>query len=172
MTRKKRRLTMIGAALCVVGLAVGLSLYALRDSIVFFYGPTEFAQKDPPPGTRLRIGGLVEAGSFKREANETVAFAVTDTKHDIKVVYTGLLPDLFREGQGAVVEGTVEPNGIFKADSVLAKHDERYMPKEVADALKKQGVWKEGDAMPATGPASTKPSEGPAVPDKRARAAP
>lgn len=157
MTRKKRRLTVIGAALCVFGAAVGLSLYALRDSIVFFYGPTEFAQKNPPPGTRLRVGGLVETGTFQREGHQTVRFAVTDTKHDIKVVYTGLLPDLFREGQGAVVEGTVEPDGIFKADSVLAKHDERYMPKEVADALKKQGVWKEGDAVPATGPSTTKP---------------
>lgn len=170
MTRKKRRLTMIGLALCFVGAAVGISLYALRDSIVFFYGPTEFAQKNPVPGTRLRIGGLVEAGSFKREGNSTVAFAVTDTKHDIKVSYTGLLPDLFREGQGAVVEGTVGGDGTFMADSVLAKHDERYMPKEVADALKKQGVWKEGDAMPATGPAATKPAA-PAG-DKRASAQP
>jgi cytochrome c-type biogenesis protein CcmE len=171
MTRKKRRLSMIGAALCFVGAAVGLSLYALRDSIVFFYGPSEFAQKSPAPGTRLRIGGLVEAGSFKREGNQTVAFSVTDTKHDVKVSYTGLLPDLFREGQGAVVEGTVGADGVFVADSVLAKHDERYMPKEVADALKKQGVWKEGDAMPATGPATTKPAMS-ADPDKRASAAP
>ena len=170
MTRKKRRLTMIGVALCFLGAAVGLSLYALRDSIVFFYGPSEFAQKSPMPGTRLRIGGLVEAGSFKREGNQTVAFSVTDTKHDVKVSYTGLLPDLFREGQGAVVEGTVGTDGVFVADSVLAKHDERYMPKEVADALKKQGVWKEGDALPATGPATTKP----AMPqtDKRASASP
>ena len=168
MTRKKRRLTLIGAALCTVGLAVGISLYALRDNIVFFYGPTEYAQKNPAPGTRLRIGGLVEQGSFKRGASETVSFAVTDTKHDIKVVYTGLLPDLFREGQGAVVEGTVEPNGLFKADSVLAKHDERYMPKEVADALKKQGVWREGDAPPPTG-TDVRPT---VIGDKRASAAP
>ena len=151
MTRKKRRLTLIGTALCVIGLAVGLSLYALRDTIVFFYGPSEYAAKAPPPGTRLRIGGLVEAGTFKREGNQTVEFAVTDTKHAVKVAYTGLLPDLFREGQGAVVEGTVGSDGIFRADSVLAKHDERYMPKEVADSLKKQGVWREGQAMPATG---------------------
>jgi cytochrome c-type biogenesis protein CcmE len=151
MTRKKRRLALISTALCVFGFAVGLVLYSLRDSIVFFYGPTEYAAKAPPPGTRLRIGGLVEAGSFKRQGNETVQFAVTDTKHAVEVAYTGLLPDLFREGQGAVVEGTVGPDGIFVADSVLAKHDERYMPKEVADALKKQGVWKDGEAMPATG---------------------
>ena len=168
MTRKTRRLSMIGLALAVFGTAVGVSLYALRDTIVFFYGPTEYAAKAPTPGTRLRIGGLVEAGSFKREGNGTVIFAVTDTKHDVKVTYTGLLPDLFREGQGAVVEGTVEPDGVFKADSVLAKHDERYMPKEVADALKKQGVWREGDAPPPTGTDARQAAMG----DKRASAAP
>lgn len=149
MTRKKRRLTLIGTALSLVGLAVGISLYALRDTIVFFYGPTEYAAKAPVPGTRLRIGGLVENGTFRREGNQTVRFAVTDTKNDVKVTYTGLLPDLFREGQGAVVEGTVGRDGLFVADTVLAKHDERYMPREVADALKKQGVWKEGSEKPA-----------------------
>ncbi len=168
MTRKKKRLTMIGLALAVFGGAVGVSLYALRDTIVFFYGPSEYAAKAPPPGTRLRIGGLVEAGSFKREGGGRMVFAVTDTKHDVRVTYTGLLPDLFREGQGAVVEGTVEPDGLFKADSVLAKHDERYMPKEVADSLKKQGVWRD-DAPPlATAPADTQRPPG----DKRASAAP
>jgi cytochrome c-type biogenesis protein CcmE len=150
MTRKQRRLTLIGAALGVFGIAVGLTLFALRDTIVFFYGPTEYAAKAPAPGTRLRIGGLVKAGTFVREGGESVVFAVTDTKHDVSVAYSGLLPDLFREGQGAVVEGTVGTDGVFHADSVLAKHDERYMPREVADALKKQGVWKEGEAMPDT----------------------
>ena len=163
MTRKKKRLTMIGLALAVFGGAVGMSLYALRDTIVFFYGPSEYAAKAPPTGTRLRIGGLVEAGSFKREGGGRVVFAVTDTRHDVRVTYVGLLPDLFREGQGAVVEGTVEPGGVFKADSVLAKHDERYMPKEVADSLKKQGVWRDGDAPP---PATLPDGE------KRASAAP
>ncbi len=148
MTRKKKRLALIATALSIFGLAIGLTLYSLRDSIVFFYGPTEYLAKAPAPGTRLRIGGLVEKGSFKKQG-ETVKFAVTDMKHQVEVAYTGLLPDLFREGQGAVVEGTVEPNGTFLADSVLAKHDERYMPKEVADALKKSGVWKEGEPMPA-----------------------
>jgi len=149
MTRKKKRLALIATALSIFGFAIGLVLYSLRDSIVFFYGPSEYIAKAPAPGTRLRIGGLVESGSFKHEAGETVMFAVTDTKHAVEVAYTGLLPDLFREGQGAVVEGTVEQNGTFLADSVLAKHDERYMPKEVADALKKQGVWKEGQPLPA-----------------------
>ena len=148
MTRKKKRLALIATALSIFGLAIGLVLYSLRDSIVFFYGPTEYLAKAPAPGTRLRIGGLVEKGTFKKNG-ETIVFAVTDMKHQVEVAYTGLLPDLFREGQGAVVEGTVEPNGTFLADSVLAKHDERYMPKEVADALKKSGVWKEGDPMPA-----------------------
>ncbi len=169
MTRKKRRLALIGSALGVFGFAIGLVLYSLSDSIVFFYGPSEFAAKAPSPGTRLRIGGLVEAGTFKREGGETVEFAVTDTKKAIKVAYTGLLPDLFREGQGAVVEGIVGTDGVFRADSVLAKHDERYMPKDVADALKKQGVWKDGDALPATGAAAAPPM---ASGEKRASAAP
>ena len=150
MTRKQRRLALIGTAVSVFGTAVGLVLYSLSGSIVFFYGPSEYAQKAPSPGTRLRIGGLVEAGTFKREANQTVLFAVTDTKRNVKVSYTGMLPDLFREGQGAVVEGIVGRDGLFVADSVLAKHDETYMPKEVADALKKQGVWKEGQPMPSS----------------------
>ncbi len=167
MTRKKKRLTMIGLALAVFGGAVGVSLYALRDTIVFFYGPSEYAAKAPPPGTRLRIGGLVEAGSFKRQGDGRVLFAVTDTVHDIRVTYTGLLPDLFREGQGAVVEGTVEPDGLFRADSVLAKHDERYMPKEVADSLKKQGVWRDGDAPPPAAPPAALPDG-----EKHASAAP
>ena len=167
MTRKKKRLTMIGLALAVFGNAVGVSLYALRDTIVFFYGPSEYAAKAPPPGTRLRIGGLVENGSFKREGDGRVVFAVTDTVHDVRVTYTGLLPDLFREGQGAVVEGTVEPGGLFRADSVLAKHDERYMPKEVADSLKKQGVWRDGDAPPPAAMPAALPAG-----EKRASAAP
>ena len=107
------------------------------------------------PGTRLRIGGLVKAGTFVKEGGGVVLFDVTDTRHDVKVTYTGLLPDLFREGQGAVVEGAVGTDGVFRADSVLAKHDERYMPREVADALKKQGVWKDGQPMPETADSST-----------------
>ena len=115
----------------------------------------------------MRIGGLVKAGTFVKEGGQTYDFAVTDTKHEVKVTYTGLLPDLFREGQGAVVEGIVGADGLFRADSVLAKHDERYMPREVADALKKQGVWKEGQAMPDTG---AMPNTG-AMPDTGARPA-
>lgn len=144
MTRKTRRLVLIGSAGFALSLAVTLVLLALRDNIVFFYGPSELAQKAPQPGTRLRIGGLVRQGSLVHENGETVRFAVTDTKQEVEVSYTGLLPDLFREGQGVVAEGSLGADKVFHADSVLAKHDERYMPRDVADALKKQGVWKEG----------------------------
>jgi cytochrome c-type biogenesis protein CcmE len=144
MTRKKRRLVLISSALAVLCLALGLVLLALRDNIVFFYGPSELAQKAPHEGQRLRIGGLVKQGSLLHEGENTVRFAVTDTKQEVEVTYTGLLPDLFREGQGVVAEGTLGVDKIFHADSILAKHDERYMPREVADALKKQGVWREG----------------------------
>ncbi|MDI3561798.1 cytochrome c maturation protein CcmE [Bradyrhizobium sp. Arg816] len=141
MTRKGARLAIINAAGFTLAIAVGLILFALRESIVFFYGPTEMAERAPPRGTHLRIGGLVKRGSLTRDGSSTVVFAVTDLKHDIKVSYTGLLPDLFREGQGVVAEGTVEGPDLFHADTVLAKHDERYMPKDVADKLKQQGAW-------------------------------
>jgi cytochrome c-type biogenesis protein CcmE len=141
LTRKGRRLAIINAAGFTLAIAVGLILFALRDNIVFFYGPTEMSERTPPPGTRLRIGGLVKRGSLTRDGSSTVVFAVTDLKHDIKVSYTGLLPDLFREGQGVVAEGTVEGPGLFHADTVLAKHDEQYMSKDVADKLKQQGTW-------------------------------
>jgi cytochrome c-type biogenesis protein CcmE len=143
LTRKKgRRLAIISAAGFTLAIAAGLVLFALRDNIVFFYGPTEMAEEAPPRGTRLRIGGLVKRDSLTYGGSSTVVFAVTDLKHDIKVNYTGLLPDLFREGQGVVAEGTVEGPGLFHADTVLAKHDERYMPKDVADKLKQQDTWR------------------------------
>ena len=146
MTRKQRRLTLIGAAAVVLAVAAALVLTALRDSIVFFNSPTDIAEKQIAPGTRVRLGGLVKPGSIERGTELAVRFAVTDGNRDIRVAYQGLLPDLFREGQGVVAEGVIEPGGSFRADTILAKHDERYMPKEVADALKKQGHWKEGDA--------------------------
>jgi cytochrome c-type biogenesis protein CcmE len=144
MTRRKRRVVLISTALAALSLALGLVLLALRDNIVFFYGPSELAQKAPHAGQRLRIGGLVRQGSLVHERDRTVRFAVTDKKQDVVVTYTGLLPDLFREGQGVVAEGTLGQDKLFHADSILAKHDERYMPRDVADALKKQGVWREG----------------------------
>ena len=155
MTRKQRRLTLIGAGVGVLALAAGLVLFALRDSIVFFNSPTDVSEKlarnELAPGTRVRLGGLVKPGSVERGAELAVRFDVTDGNRDIRVAYRGLLPDLFREGQGVVAEGVVEPGGMFRADTILAKHDERYMPKEVADALKKTGHWKEGEALQAAG---------------------
>jgi cytochrome c-type biogenesis protein CcmE len=143
MTRKKRRLALIASALAALGLALSLVLVALRDNIVFFYAPSELAQKALRQGQRLRIGGLVKQGSLVHDGESTVRFAVTDTKQEVEVIYTGLLPDLFREGQGVVAEGAFASDNVFHADSILAKHDERYMPRDVADALKKQGVWRE-----------------------------
>jgi len=112
---------------------------------VFFNSPTDVVEKHISPGSRIRLGGLVKEGSVLKGDNLWVNFAVTDGKNTIQVAYQGLLPDLFREGQGVVTEGALDPAGTFKADNVLAKHDEKYMPKEVADALKKQGHWKMGD---------------------------
>ena len=140
MTRKGKRLTLIAGAMAVLGLAAGLMLFALRDNIVFFYTPSELAKKQTASGARLRIGGLVKEGTVVKNGQD-VHFTVTDKTSDLTVSYTGLLPDLFREGQGVVVDGVLQPSGGFRADSVLAKHDERYMPRDVADALKKQGVW-------------------------------
>ena len=134
----------------VLAVAAGLVLFALRDSIVFFYGPTELAEKAPGPGTRLRLGGLVEQGSLVHLGQSSVSFAVTDLKQHVKVTYTGLLPDLFREGQGVVAEGVLQAPGSFRADTVLAKHDATYMPKDVADSLKKQGVWRGEKAASST----------------------
>ena len=142
MTRKQRRSVLIGTCLAVLGLAVGLVLFALEDSIVFFYSPSDVAEKNIKPGQRIRLGGLVEKGSVKRGENTTVEFSVTDTAKTIAVRYTGVLPDLFREGQGVVAEGKLGADGSFVAESVLAKHDENYMPPEVAEALQKQGVWR------------------------------
>jgi cytochrome c-type biogenesis protein CcmE len=146
MTRKQRRAILIGTCLGVLALAVGLVLMALRDSIVFFYTPTEVAEKRLDTGQRFRLGGLVENGSLKRGEGTTVSFVVTDKRATLPVTYAGVLPDLFREGQGVVAEGMLTSEGVFHADSVLAKHDEKYMPPEVAKKLKEQGVWR-GDAQ-------------------------
>jgi cytochrome c-type biogenesis protein CcmE len=151
MTRRQRRLVLISSAVAMLSIALGLVLVALRDNIVFFYTPSELAQKAPHPGQRLRVGGLVKQGSFVRDGEKTVRFAVTDTKQELEVTYGGLLPDLFREGQGVVAEGALGDDKVFHADSILAKHDERYMPREVADALKKQGVWRESPQAASIG---------------------
>ncbi|TCT07602.1 cytochrome c maturation protein CcmE [Aquabacter spiritensis] len=161
MTRKGRRLVLIGAALGVLGLAAGLILTALNDTIVFFRTPTEVAQRQVAPGERLRLGGLVEAGSLVKEG-PNVRFVVTDGAARVNVAYSGMLPDLFREGQGVVTEGALRPDGTFSADTVLAKHDERYMPREVADTLKKSGHWME-DAQNARAGAAVPVSAGGSV---------
>jgi cytochrome c-type biogenesis protein CcmE len=143
MTRKQRRLTIIGGSLAVLGVAAALVLNAMRDSIVFFSTPQMVVEKHIQPGKRFRLGGLVQPGSLKRGDNLAVTFEVADGSAKLPVTYKGILPDLFREGQGVVAEGALDTNGVFKADTVLAKHDETYMPKDVADALKKQGHWKD-----------------------------
>lgn len=143
MTRKQRRLVLIGTGLGVIAVAAALVLSALKDSIVFFNSPTDIAEKHVAPGTRIRLGGLVKPGTLVRGEQLAVRFEVTDGNRAITVAYQGILPDLFREGQGIVAEGALDQSGVFKADSVLAKHDENYMPKDVADALKRQGHWKD-----------------------------
>jgi cytochrome c-type biogenesis protein CcmE len=143
MTRKQRRLTIIGCALGVLAFAAALVLSALRDSIVFFSTPTMVAEQHIGPGRRFRLGGLVQPGSLKRGDNLAMTFEVADSNTKLPVAYKGILPDLFREGQGVVAEGMLDASGVFKADTVLAKHDETYMPKDIADALKKQGHWKD-----------------------------
>ena len=157
MTRKQRRLTLIAAGVGVLGLAVALVLSALKDSIVFFNSPSDLVEKHVAPGTRVRLGGLVVPGSIVRGADLNVGFEVSDGNRAVQVTYQGVLPDLFREGQGVVTEGALQTSGTFKADSVLAKHDEKYMPKEVADALKKQGHWKDEyeNKKPAAGTRTT-----------------
>jgi cytochrome c-type biogenesis protein CcmE len=145
LTRRGRRLTLIAVAVAVVGAATATALYALSDSIVFFYSPTEVVQKALQPGARLRVGGLVKAGTVVKSSGEAVAFVVTDGANDLRVAYRGLLPDLFREGQGVVAEGVLVGPGQLRAQTILAKHDERYMPREVVEALKKQGRWREGE---------------------------
>lgn len=155
MTRKRRRLVLVSVAMLLLGGAAALVLNAFSESLVFFYGPSDLAAKSVPAGRLVRIGGLVETGSLARDGDGvTVRFRVTDLKRGLDVVYRGVLPDLFREGQGVVAEGRLADDGSFVASDVLAKHDENYMPPEVAEALKRQGLWREGEtvgAEPQTG---------------------
>ncbi|TAJ35655.1 MAG: cytochrome c maturation protein CcmE [Reyranella sp.] len=145
MTPKRKRLWLVVSSLAVLGFAATLVLTALNDNIVFFYSPTQIAEKQIPPERRFRMGGLVEAGSVQKSADgQTTRFRVTDTNKTVDVVYRGLLPDLFREGQGVVAEGSLGADGVFVAREVLAKHDETYMPPEVAKAIKDAGQWKDG----------------------------
>ena len=143
MTRKQRRLYFVLLGLLAIGGATALVLTALGDTMVYFYTPSEMTGKQIGPERRVRIGGLVEKGSVAKEQS-TTTFTITDLTATLPVTYTGVLPDLFREGQGVVAEGRIGRDGVFHASEVLAKHDEKYMPKEVADQLKKSGRWQEG----------------------------
>jgi cytochrome c-type biogenesis protein CcmE len=152
MTRKRRRLYFVLLSLLALGAAAALVLAAFEENIVFFYSPTDALAKDLPPDRRFRVGGLVEEGSLtRRDDGVTVAFRVTDLETSILVTYRGILPDLFREGQGVVAEGHLAADGTFRASDVLAKHDETYMPPEVAEALKESGVWRGAKGPGASG---------------------
>ena len=143
MRRKRRRMTIILLGMLSLGIAATLVLTAFEDSVVFFYSPTDVAEKKPPPERRFRVGGIVVEDSLARESDGiTFKFSLTDMNKTVRVAYTGILPDLFREGQGIVAEGRLDASGVFRAEEVLAKHDETYMPPEVADALKKSGQWR------------------------------
>jgi cytochrome c-type biogenesis protein CcmE len=140
---KRKRLWLLLGSMGALALAATLVLVALDDNLVFFQSPTQIAEKKPPPTQRLRVGGLVAPGSVEKGSDGlTTTFTVTDTRANLKVSYRGQLPDLFREGQGVVAEGTLGADGVFVAREILAKHDETYMPPEVAKALKDAGHWK------------------------------
>ena len=144
MTPKRRRLTMVGLGLLMLAAATTLALNAFEDTLVFFYSPTDLIDKKTNPKKQIRVGGLVEERSLLKSDNGlTISFTITDLDNSLPVTFTGALPDLFREGQGVVAEGYLV-DGRFQAKHVLAKHDENYMPKEVADSLKKSGKWKGG----------------------------
>ncbi len=150
MKPKHQRLAFIAVSMVFLSVAVLFTLQAFRDNIVFFYSPSDLEAKQPTPGRVMRLGGLVEAGSLVKGENQTITFTVTDGKASIAVDYTGMVPNLFREGQGVVAQGVLVDAGHFHATTILAKHDETYMPREVVDALKKSGRWK-GDAMEKPG---------------------
>ena len=143
MKARTKRMALVGGAVLLLGAAVALVLTAFQQNLVFFHTPSDISEKKIPAGQRIRLGGLVADGSVKRGGGAEVEFAVTDTLKTIAVAYKGILPDLFREGQGVVAEGSLGPDGVFIAREVLAKHDENYMPPEVARAIKEAGQWKE-----------------------------
>ncbi|MEB2847152.1 cytochrome c maturation protein CcmE [Rhizobiales bacterium RZME27] len=159
MTRKQKRMAVIAGGVSFIMVAVLLVMFAFSQSVAYFFMPGDLKTAQISPGTRIRLGGLVEAGSVKRGTGSTVSFTVTDGTNTVPVSYTGILPDLFREGQGVVTEGSFDAaSHAFVADSVLAKHDENYMPKEVADRLKKDGVWEDGTGK-GMAPAKEQPAK-------------
>lgn len=156
MTRKQKRMAVIAGGMSFIMVAVLLVMFAFSQSVAYFFMPGDLKTTQVAPGTRIRLGGLVEEGSVKRGVGSTITFVVTDGTNTVPVSYTGILPDLFREGQGVVTEGTFDTTHAFVADSVLAKHDENYMPKDVADRLKKDGVWEDGSGKGMTPPKDKK----------------
>lgn len=145
MTRKQKRLAVIGGAFGFLALATTLTLVALGQKASYFYTPADVAEKGVAAGERIRLGGLVATGSIARAGGTDVSFAVTDRIDTVTVSYSGILPDLFREEQGVIAEGSFDASGHFIADTVLARHDENYMPREVADSMKARGIWQEGE---------------------------
>lgn len=148
MTRKGRRLTMIGLGVATLGFAAGLVLYVLQGQASFFRSPSDVAQLGLQPGTRFRLGGLVREGSVERGTGQAIRFDVTDGNATLPVRFEGLLPDLFREGQGVIADGVLEAGSVFRATNVLARHDENYVPRELAESLRAQGLWKPGEPLP------------------------
>jgi len=153
--KARRRLTLVAAIAPVLALAIGLTLWGLRDSISFFYTPSQAAKANPPPGRTVQLGGLVRMGSVTKHPDGRVEFVVADRTAYDKVTFQGDLPDLFREGQGIVATGAFRKDGVFEARQVLAKHDERYMPRELTKALKEQGEWRGDGSTPGYAKAQT-----------------
>lgn len=149
MTRKRRRLYIVALGMLSLAVAAALVLTAFEDNLVFFYSPTDLKEKELPEDRLVRIGGLVEEESIQRGADNRVSFVVTDLSNSVSVTYQGILPDLFREGQGVVAQGSLGPDGVFVAREVLARHDENYMPPEVAEALRKSGEWRPAEESAA-----------------------
>lgn len=156
--KARRRLWVVAAVAPILALAVGLSLFAMRDSVTFFFSPSEATADKAPAGRVIRLGGLVETGSVSRPVHGEVVFTITDNAASTRVVYRGDLPDLFREGQGIVAQGAFEADRTFRATQVLAKHDENYMPREVADRLKEKGEWRPDDVTPAVAQPAAQPA--------------
>ena len=148
MRHRNRRLATIGVAAVILTAAISLALFALNDAVVFFYSPSEIAAEAPTPGQVIRVGGLVQEGSVTALSSGGVSFTITDGAEQVSVLFDDILPDLFREGQGVIAEGSFGGDAVFVAQTVLAKHDETYMPPEVAQALREAGVWQGDEVEP------------------------
>ena len=160
----RRRLLIVAAVAPILALAVGLALFGLRNSISYFYTPSQAAEAHVPPGRNIQLGGLVQPGTVSRFADGRVEFTLRDAARTSRVTYSGDLPDLFREGQGVVAIGAFDGAGVFRARQILAKHDERYMPRDLANALREQGEWRgDGQAPSYARPPTSRPPTQPAA---------